>query len=68
MILEQPFLPNFLQLEAEARESTIPVEARKQHLISSYWRFRKYASKCPKNDWNNRRRAWQCSMMLERQR
>lgn len=67
-MIEQPLLPNFLQAEAEARERTIPIEATQRHLISSYWRFRKMASKCPNNDWDNRKRAWQCSMMLEKQR
>lgn len=67
-MIEQQYLDNFLQAEAEARESKIPVEARREHLSRMYWRFRKMASKCPKNDWDNRKRAWQCSMILERQR
>lgn len=64
----QDCLPGFLQEEAEAREKSIPPEARREHLSRLYWRFRKMASKCPKNDWDNRRRAWQCLMILERQR
>lgn len=66
--LIQEDLPGFIEEETKARQATIPVEATQRHLVSAYWRFRKYASKCPNNDWDNRRRAWQCSMMLEKHR
>lgn len=67
-MIEQPFLPNFLEQEAKAREASIPLETRKERMVRLYWLFRKYAEKCPKNDWENRKRAWMMSMMLERQR
>lgn len=42
----QPYLPNFIKAEAEAREQSIPVETREEYLTRMYWKFRNY--KCNK--------------------
>ncbi|MBQ0113375.1 MAG: hypothetical protein KBT03_09620 [Bacteroidales bacterium] len=67
-MVEQPYLDNFLQAEAEARESTIPVRARQRHLGNLYWKYRKMASKCPVNQHDNIIRAWKMGQFFERQR
>jgi len=41
---EQPYLPNFLKAESEARESDIPTIETQQHLARCGIRFSKYAS------------------------
>lgn len=42
-MIEQPFLDGFLQAEAEARESDIPVIETQKHLAKWGLRFEKYA-------------------------
>lgn len=67
-MVEQPYLDNFLQAEAEARESAIPVRARQRHLGNQYWKFRKYASKSTVGQHENIMRAWKLGQFFERQR
>lgn len=67
-MVEQPYLDNFLQAEAEAREKSIPLETRQEYLSRMYWKFRKYAAKCNKNSQENIIRAWKLGQFFEKQR
>lgn len=43
---EQPFLPGFLEAEAEAREAMISETERQVHLAKQFIRFDKALKKC----------------------